>query len=371
MSDYSIKKSVRQCFNKPGAVSLKKDLFEKIANSGITSSTKAALRQLNYPCVPNVVAAFKAIRKKGVDFRCGKGRFGLGEYVKKFRPPKTHFQGVQRLRCQKYIAVTGSGKSHSNLYIIEMRSRPVSGPFGSNLTSRKKNPPDSDKIIKEFRIDSDLKHAGGFQQVGNYLAIGIEEGETSQIVFLDVSKPETPESIDRLDRSGLPKLHDTKPSAGAVAILKESDGKYLLIVGRGNSNVLDFYRSKRDRLEFKGSKPFASWHEDELKKGKGMDDEFGNYQNINLLQQCDGKLFLVGLHRNQALGGRDYADLFRINFKDDGHPVITKIANKHLVCKGCNMDAGGGVFVDSSGKLYLYGVQHWLEDKRLRFNEFT
>ena len=118
-----------------------------------------------------------------------------------------------------------------------------------------------------------------------------------------------------------------------------------------------------------------------------LDDlEFGNYQNINLIRQCDGQLFFVGLHNNVNLGGvlgggEDWADLFKLDLlpvSQTGNPgvvahhtVITKIANRHMSCQDmCNFDAGAGMYVDTNGGLFIYGVEHWRHSGVVRVNEF-
>jgi hypothetical protein len=110
-----------------------------------------------------------------------------------------------------------------------------------------------------------------------------------------------------------------------------------------------------------------NWNEGELRSSIG-DWEFGNYQNLNLVTQCDGTLFLVGTHLN-SYNREDWIDLFRLS-EEYGQTVITKVAKKHLYCgypspgydsgtnRQCNLDAAGGVYVDPSGQLIVYGTEH-------------
>ncbi len=96
----------------------------------------------------------------------------------------------------------------------------------------------------------------------------------------------------------------------------------------------------------------------------GTDCEFGNYQNLNFVNQCDGTLFLVATHNNLAVGlGDDFVDLFRVENGAGNAVRITKVAKKHVFCSyngpnHCNLDAAGGVYVDPAGQLYLYGTEH-------------
>jgi len=140
-----------------------------------------------------------------------------------------------------------------------------------------------------------------------------------------------------------------------------SDERILLGVGRADSNVLDFYVSSGTDIRAPGFLHFDTWDEDEL---FGLDSEFGNYQSINLVTQCDGDLYLIGTHENTLTQtGEDFADAFLLTNGSGDDVAIEKKAIKHLVCGNrgvnhCNLDAAGGVYVDPEGQLYIYGTEH-------------
>jgi hypothetical protein len=90
-----------------------------------------------------------------------------------------------------------------------------------------------------------------------------------------------------------------------------------------------------------------------------------NYQNLNLVTATNGQLYVVGTHRDGS--GEDWADIWRLDLTSSYYPSFTKLANRHMYCNTsatgnqtyCNFDAGAGIYVDGSGHLVLYGVEHY------------
>lgn len=328
------------------------------------------------PCLRNVRGEFLKIRTHGdkLGFRHTQTP---GAYS---QPGHSHYQGIQRMG--RYLAVSGSTSQAGEILIVEMATRSANGRFRSNRLSSN-TPPSNDRVVRVIEASRSLTHAGGFQIAGEVLVVGMEGGSRSEVVFYNIKDPHNPRELYRISRSGTIGGFSEKPSAGATALVKRPDGRFLLMVGRGDSNVLDIYLSQATHLLSNTFQHVDSWHEREL---QGMDREFGNYQNINLIRQCDGQLFFVGLHKNVKLGGvirggADWADLFTLELVQVGqtsqpgnikyHTVITKVANRHLYCHDiCDFDAGAGVYVDSSGELFIYGVEHWRHSGIVRFNEF-
>ncbi|WP_043392719.1 hypothetical protein [Archangium violaceum] len=227
-------------------------------------------------------------------------------------------------------------------------------------------PPSSDRAIADaWFSDMDYTHAGGMQASGSLLAVPLESspsGENGRVVFYDMATPWRPVRLP-VNQWG------QTQEAGTASLAKLSDGRFLLILGRAHANNLEFYRSTGGDLRSTdaGFVPLDNWNEGELRSAIG-DREFGNYQNLNLVTQCDGSLFLVGTHLNSATG-EDWIDLFRLT-EESGQVVITKVAKKHLYCgypspgydsgtnRQCNLDAAGGVYVDPWGQLIVYGTEH-------------
>ncbi|MCY1034289.1 hypothetical protein OV207_22730 [Corallococcus sp. BB11-1] len=157
--------------------------------------------------------------------------------------------------------------------------------------------------------------------------------------------------------------------AGTASVARLADGRFLLIIGREHANDLEVYLSTTAdlRASMNAFTLVDTWNESELRTAIS-DREFANYQNLNLVTQCDGSLFLVGTHLDLGTG-RDWVDAHRVTAEGD-NLVLTKAARRHLYCgypspghdtsanRHCNLDAAGGVYVDPHGQLIVYGTEH-------------
>jgi hypothetical protein len=326
-------------------------------------------------CVVDVVDSFARLRSHG-DI--------LGFHMNGAEDVQVdhHWQGIQRLTSTgaRHFAISRSVSDDdetTEFVTVEMGSRNAEGlRFRSNRLDPDRDnfatpPPLEDGIVLEHPRDQDFKHAGGIQLLGNILAVPVERGATidpgppptvtdpgaSKVFFYDMSDPVAPDPIHQLDHSNL------SNQAGAAFLSRLADNRILLGVGRADSNVLDFYVSTGSDIRAPGFDfvHFDTWDEDEL---IGLDSEFGNYQSINLVTQCDGSLFLVGTHENTLTQtGEDFADAFLLTNGPGSDAVIEKKAIQHLVCGNrgvnhCNLDAAGGVYVDPAGQMYIYGTEH-------------
>lgn len=256
-----------------------------------------------------------------------------------------HVQGIQRLSNTNMIIMSGSS-SGAQLMTGWLRSRPTRGRFRSNVIDSGR-PPGVDAITSIISPNRLLAHAGGFQASGRYIAIGFEayNPHRSEVRVLDLGNPARPRTLRTIDRPTV--------TAGAVALSRDGDG-FLLIAGGFNSSQLDFYRAARRRDGSPGRFDFvATWSASELRDEP--DRQFGSYQNINLLRQDDGALFLVGLYRSSS--DRDLAELFSLRFdRRSGRPRVRKLLSSHLTADGrVDFNDGAGIYVDGED-LIVYGV---------------
>src|SRR5207245_7016817 len=104
------------------------------------------------------------------------------------------------------------------------------------------------------------------------------------------------------------------PTAGAVALARLPGERLMLIVGRWDSDVLDFYLSSGDRLEEARFQRVDSWCTAEARDAEGRTARFGRYQALILLPACGGDWFLIGFETSD---GRDLAALFRLELRLD------------------------------------------------------
>jgi hypothetical protein len=318
-------------------------------------------------CVPDAVSAVNSLRDHGDVL----GFHPIGDPV----TMSSHWQGIQRIPAAggRYVAVSHSGTTKAfTLVNMESREAWTGQRFRSNRLNYSYNYPSStpstlDRAVRDEWLPWYLPytHSGGMQAAGNILAVSLEntsDGRNGQVVFYDMNNPATPVLLP-------PKRVGTTTAAGTASLAKLSDGTFLLILGQTDANNLEFHRSNSWDLTQPTTtfEPVDLWNEGELRSTIG-DWEFGNYQNLNLITQCDGSLFLAGTHRN-SVTGEDWIDLYRLT-NEYGQMVITKVAKKHLYCgypspggtsgqtTHCNLDAAGGVYVDPSGQLIVYGTEH-------------
>ena len=309
------------------------------------------------PPVRNLVAQFRTLRDHG-------DLLGFHMNGSPDVDASRHWQGIQRLMPGqgRYVAVSRSGRGVS-FVVVRMASRDAGGArFRSNRIGVRSSlvaPPIGDQVVSKRASDGGFNHSGGMQAVGRYLAVGLEEGDRSRVVFWDLSRPEHPRRVGRLEhRTGV-------TGVGTVSMARLRRGRFLLIVGGTDANILDFYVSRAAGLDQPRFKLATRWRESQLRTTlPDGDREFGDYQNLSLVADTSGRLYLVGTHRSGELPvGADFADLFLL--ENSGNTVaITKVGKRHLYCgvpfagQQCNFDAAGGVYVTPSRMLLLYGTEH-------------
>jgi len=295
---------------------------------------------------------------------------GLGE---------SHWQGIARLSTGtgQYLGLTtGPDDNGGKVRFVEMGSRNTQGKrFRSNRLQKDKDtedtvPPTSDKIISDDTPNANMKHGGGAQGVGKYFAAAFDQpktGDGSEIVFYDMSNPKSP----RISR----KIIRGCKAAGGVAVTQLDSGKYLVAVtGFDKSTKLDLYyldsldgddySSLPDQtLHLKDGDLIGSdgcWPTDQLTQTCGW-----SFQGISLVNQCDGKIFLIGMQNwHQAGDGKDVARLYELVEQSDGKIKLDHKKEKHFYCNWdkaghpCNFAASGTAFVDAGGNLILYSSEH-------------
>jgi hypothetical protein len=261
-------------------------------------------------------------------------------------PAGGHFQGIQRMlgepgepresREPQLLVITSSSNQQAYFVACAMAEDGLSGRAYSPVTMAM----------------SPLRHAGGCQAVGNYLVAGIEDNDTnrvSEVQFWDFTRFPTQLIPMTIPRSGKEKVS----TAGAVGLSSFNNGS-ALAVATYNAGTVDFYRSDAD--PFNGS-PFTlrfTWVEDQADKTNWIDQNFLTYQNVNLVTQADGQLFMIGFERS---GGDDFMDLFSVNLEGEPNSALKKLATKHMFCTdGCTFHYGGGIFIPSPDGFEVYAV---------------
>ncbi|MFQ5629405.1 MAG: hypothetical protein ACE5I1_11640 [bacterium] len=342
------------------------------------------------PQVQNVAAAFDRIREDGEPLAARVSgtisRFHYSDHVFNRKGFNNHFQGAKRLRAGQYFVISGGDEVRrmAHLFFIKMGTRSASGYWRSNVVTRKKAPQD-DQIVAVLGADAIYWHCGGMDTCGHILAVPIENmtGKISKIVFYNVENPEQPTRFPF-------EVIRTTGKAGAVTLTRLPNRHYLMAVWSDSDDLpprLDFYLSRSTNFFDGFSSEVATWDRSNVQADftRVQHADFGNFQTVNFIQQSDGKLFLIGLHNTSdaapVVPGDNWIDLFEVDFSNGlpgagaalAVPTITKIANKMLVEQGnqYNLDAAGGVYIDPSGELCVYGVYHWKTGGEIKLCEFS
>lgn len=240
-----------------------------------------------------------------------------------------HLQGIQYLKHNQneYYVVSGSSSSYSYYSIVKKG--------------------DQNTVISINKLlDKPFKHAGGFQINNNLMAIGIEDNEAkdkSKVYIFQIDDPENPsmEPLAIIERIGNPK----RATAGSVGIC-EVGNTILVVVGDWDSEHLDFYTMDKE----KPKKATLSYSLDskEVDKSEWIDEKYLSYQNVNIVQDDAGALYLVGMTSN--LMRENVLDLFELKTKDFSSFELKKIYSRKFPSNDqTTFRWGSGIYLDKSG----------------------
>jgi len=296
-----------------------------------------------------------------------------------------HFQGFQRLRTPGYCVVTG-GDPHepvSNLFIVRMGSRGTSAIWGSNLKDGPL-PPREDRCVARLDIDSTFWHAGGMAQLGDVLAIPLEnsDGAGSRVEFIEVREPTRPTVLGcAIDRPGV--------KGGAVALTRLDDGRFVAAVwsdseSRKPEKHMDLYISESTSLLG------AQWHGPFCHTT--AIEAIPKFQTICFLRDRDENgsatdLYMLGFENEAEIApkpkGPHHGILYHVTLPAEvggtgDRLEFQQVASpKNFQCTAdfADMDAATGVYVSPSGVLAVYCAHHFTRrgphNKFLiRFQEF-
>jgi hypothetical protein len=391
----------------------------------------AEIREKNYS-VKDVVTAFNALTDRGewLGFRRSAetpaNTAPAGGSTSAF-----HFQGVarsHRTSISPILYATRAGcpdclepwRSEGTLLVIEMGSRDKDGErLRSNRLVKhqetQNTAPDArDRVIKVINFDENLlaendtvgrvdyNHIGGIQMVGDILAVPLEGRNNpflpeGKVVFFDARNPRDPKLMDyelTFKDPDNPNLSDHK--AGVVGITTLPSGHFFLVVGWGDSEQLDFYRSNiTSFFDAEGNENplFAFEYHSTLQKSYlqllevlGM-WRFGKTspQTLNFVNEKNEEgenLYLIGSSNSCSAApwhfcggsGKDDLWLWKVVGFNTGEQALLLGAgrdSKLLYSDGnllgdvtfarqeANFNASGGVYISPTGELMYYGTEYY------------
>lgn len=125
-----------------------------------------------------------------------------------------------------------------------------------------------------------------------------------------------------------------RSTAGATGITQLQKGKYLIAVADWDSKNIDFYEGSDAQFDSIGT-----YHAPNT-------GYWCAYQNINLLTDTAGNLFMIGLGKQ---GTNNRADLFSIQFNNI-QPQLTLLSTRNFNCKGgASFRYAAGIFTAMDG----------------------
>jgi hypothetical protein len=293
------------------------------------------------PILNDVVAAFDRVASKN-PVEVAIDRYGV------ILLPGAHFQGIQWFPEQSLLVITSDSDARAAYFVA------------CKMTDEQNGRAHAPVVMSYY-----FAHCGGCSSFGNFLVAGCEEPalaaqfgsddqqrHTSEVQFWDFTRFPMQLVQMTIPRSG----PVNKSTAGAVGMTTLAQGGTVLAVAGYGSDTVDFYMSAGD--PFQGS-PFDfkfTWMKSEADKTNWIDQIWGGYQNINLLTQKDGQLFLIGTYRNS--NDEDWMDLYTINLNAaTSSSVLTKVDTKHMFCTlGCDFSRAAGIFIESSDAFKVFAT---------------
>jgi hypothetical protein len=291
-------------------------------------------------CVKDVVAQWKNLESHGNRIEIeNKKRIWRRKNSYTMAPTNklgidNHFQGVQRIPGENNFVVSGGDirAKAADLFVI------VNGKF-------------------HRRINLDMWpywHPGGIQVHESILAIGVEEWKKERIAkiyFYDFKDPEAAKPLKTW-------INIPHTKSGAIMFDKLSSGLYIL--GSHDQSNIEIYFSKTPNINdgFPGEADLIL----EL-SGFEKAGELRSAQSVNLIQQCDGKLFMASFANwgkvTPIFNDRDLGQLYSLDISQNP-PVAKHIVEKHFVCKRyCNFAGATGINIDKKGRLSVVSSHHF------------
>lgn len=245
-----------------------------------------------------------------------------------------HLQGVQAYRYQDedYYFFSGSSKIYGYLAVADKEE------------------------VKRLHIVGDLplKHAGGFQLAGPWLAVGVEDNEARNLSEVKVYRIDNPLAID-IKPAGVVKRQGDweRATAGAIAVC-ELENELVLLVGDWSNRHIDFYQVQFSEV---GSEYFQFEKTAEISlanvsRNNWIESEAWPYQNINLIKY-QGEIYLFGF--SSGPGDKNLMDVYFLENLKSKTPVLTKVYQRIFKrSKITRFGWGAGISFDEKAGFTIY-----------------
>jgi len=301
------------------------------------------------PIVNDVDAVFNRIPNDSTIYKFSKGEVS--------KPKGGHLQGMQASRDGSVYVLSGSSDETAYLLTVDK----------ANLTAidiKDITPKDSPRFSR-------LKHARGFQVIGNFLVVGLENNreEGSIVSLYEVKSSSLEFKRNLVEREG---MTEGTAAAGAVGIVKLESGEFLMVVGTWDCYTVDIYKSNKEPL----GEPactfdlIATWKKNDAVRTGWIDNNWAPYQSLNLVLSSDGNVYMFAFNRSS---NGNFVDLFSVNKEVDANTVngcFLKRTNKAVTCHdGVSFRLGAGIWIRDEGNISLLASERNL-DERTTINLF-
>lgn len=257
-----------------------------------------------------------------------------------------HLQGVQLLVKDdvEYAIISGSSGTYAYYSVAKLGNH-------------------NEVLSVNILMQKPFKHAGGIQIYQDLMVVGIEDNaakDKSKVCIYQIKNPEIPpvKPLVMIARKGEP----LRSSAGCAGIT-EMGNRYLVVIGDWDTKRLDFYLSDEHHLkqDINAFDKVFTIDTEKIDRSGWSDKAWHAYQNINLLKDADGKLYLCGFGRNDQ--NENISDLFLVENDDLKEFRLKKLMSKTFNCKeGADFRSGAGIFLQPNGKLKVISCGSHIND---------
>lgn len=281
----------------------------------VRATTAANGPGVSNPKVPDVIAAFHAIPKKGKDAK-------FSGKVDDDGGGSTHIQGLAAYRDFHLITHSDEGKKSGRILVADRRA-------------------DQQTLVGQFTLpvvrssEPFFFHAGGCQLIGDCLVVPSETGKNESVVsFFDVRDPVNIRELNPALR--IERLERDAAAAGVTHYTR--DGQEVWLVAVYDSGTVDFYET----ADLAGGLPFLKTFADKVPEK--------HHQALPLFTDAGNHVFAIGI--NQTFYGENDAVLYEVDFVNR---VLKPFPERPFSPeKGARLRWGAGVEVVSDGRLVMH-----------------
>jgi len=267
------------------------------------------------------------------------------------------------------IPVGGIKKHLQGIAIRGTRVFLTTSVRGGKIITARATPDRQHFIVKSEPVVFDMKvHPGGIQIIGHYIVIPVYGKQYTGIEIRDIN-----------DGLSVVKRFNThrKPFCVGVATTNDGAGEFyvLAVVTDSKGRRVDVYRTPSNLL-LKDPACFFElrWTYRASPNVKDPKKDWNGYpNNISLLSDTGGNVYFLGLYKTALIGGKDFADLYHMDFGQPESKMFRRLSRFHARCNpGPAFRWGASASVVGSAALEIYACEKDVQNKTtIRTDLFT